>query len=115
MQEEQREQMDTGDGHKGDQGFRCKRDREDKCKKDAGDGHKEEKLSTHNEIKGMEATGVGEDGCHGGSRDQVQGGGYAKGMEGMDAGGTDAKHSPVDMLLLSGWRSTSGCKGSRAE
>lgn len=39
----------------------------------------------------------------------------AKGMEGMDAGGTDAKHSPVDMLLLSGWRSTSGCKGSRAE
>lgn len=39
----------------------------------------------------------------------------AKGMEGIDARGTDAKHSPVDMLLLSGWRSTSGCKGSRAE
>jgi len=65
MQEEQREQMDTEDGHEGDQGFRCKRDGEDKCKKDAGDGHKEEKLSTHNEIKGMEATGVGEDGCLG--------------------------------------------------
>lgn len=42
--------MDTGDGHKGSQGFRYKRDREDKCKKDAGDGHKEEKLIIYNEV-----------------------------------------------------------------